>query len=49
MPVTLAAVGVPGVMILLAAAAAWLAVMAATCWLCTDAGMAFLAAIWGAK
>lgn len=34
---------------LLAAGAAWLAVMAATCWLCTDAGMAFLAAIWGAK
>jgi len=27
----------------------WLIVMAATCWLCTDAGMQFLAAIWGAK
>lgn len=32
---------------LLAAASAWLAVMAATCWLCTDAGMRFLAALWG--
>lgn len=34
---------------LLVAGTAWLAVMAATCWLCTDAGMQFLAAIWGAK
>lgn len=28
---------------------AWCAVMGATCWLCTDAGMRFLAALWGAK
>jgi hypothetical protein len=27
----------------------WCAVMGATLWLCTDAGMAFLAALWGAK
>ena len=25
---------------------AWCAVMAGACWLCTDAGMRFLAAIW---
>ena len=28
---------------------AWCAVMGATLWLCTDAGMRFLAALWSAK
>jgi len=30
-------------------ALAWCAVMGATMWLCTDAGMRFLVALWGAS